>query len=61
MLLSPRFQGEGMTLPDWSSGIASQMSAFLTWAPVANNIQLIVGTAVAVVMISLFLSVFLRH
>ncbi len=49
-----------MTLPDWSSGINTQIEAFLGWSTIANNVELVIGTAVAVMMASLVMSIFLR-
>lgn len=49
-----------MTLPDWSSGIMDQVTAFLAWDAVSNTVQVLVGVAIGAVLLSLFMRVFMR-
>jgi hypothetical protein len=50
-----------MTLPDYLTGIQSQMSSFMNWTAVATPVQLMVGTATVCVMLALFMAVLIRH
>lgn len=48
-------------LPDWSSGIATQITTFLSWGTLADPLKMIVGAAVGATIAILFMSVFTRH
>lgn len=50
----------GVTLPDWSSAIGSQVNTFMAWGAIAGPTQFVISIAVGAIAISLFLSVFLR-
>jgi hypothetical protein len=50
-----------MTLPDYWTGISAQMTTFMEWTTVATPVALIVGTAVACVMLAMLLGVFKHH
>lgn len=50
-----------MTLPDYWTGISGQMTTFMEWSTVATPVALIVGTAVACVMLAMLLGVFKHH
>ena len=50
----------GVTLPDWSSAIGSQVNSFLGWGAISGPTQFVIGLSVGAIALTLFISVFLR-
>lgn len=49
-----------MTLPDYSTGIISQINTFLSWSTVSGVVAIVIGVAVASMILALFMRVFVR-
>lgn len=55
-----RKEARKMTLPDYSTGIISQINTFLSWSTVSGVVAIVIGVAVASMILALFMRVFVR-